>query len=243
MPSASKREVLALLFAMTFPSLMSWIDFWVLPGTGTDHNSPLAIVYGLGKLLQFTFPVIYIWWVAPQEIRTSRPHLHGMLLGACLALVFAIGMFGIYFLVLKQTNLFAEAPAKLAELLAKLHGNTAVVYIAIAIFLSVFHSLLEEYYWRWFVFGRLERMMRLPAAMAISSVAFMAHHVFILAYYFPNHFWIAALPFSLCVALAGAGWAWLYHRYQSLYAPWVSHLLADAAIMVIGFDMVSKTWG
>ena len=75
-----------------------------------------------------------------------------------------------------------------------------------------------------------------------SSLAFMAHHVFVLAYYFPGRFWIAAVPFSLGVAFGGGLWAWLYHRFQSLYAPWVSHLLADAAIMVIGYDMANRYW-
>ena len=72
-----------------------------------------------------------------------------------------------------------------------------------ALFISVFHSLLEEYYWRWFVFGRLERSLPLAAAIGISSLAFMAHHVFVLAYYFPGRFWSAAVPFSLCVAAGG----------------------------------------
>ena len=47
----------------------------------------------------------------------------------------------------------------------------------------------------------------------------------------PGRFWSAAMPFSLCVAAGGVAWAWFYHRYQTLYAPWMSHMLADAAIM------------
>jgi membrane protease YdiL (CAAX protease family) len=48
----------------------------------------------------------------------------------------------------------------------------------------------------------------------------------------------AVLPFSLCVAFGGAAWAWIYHRSGSIYSVWLSHLLVDAAILVIGYDMV-----
>jgi membrane protease YdiL (CAAX protease family) len=43
---------------------------------------------------------------------------------------------------------------------------------------------------------------------------------------------------SAAVAVGGAMWAWLYQRSGSIYAPWLSHLLIDAAIFTIAFDMV-----
>jgi hypothetical protein len=33
-------------------------------------------------------------------------------------------------------------------------------------------------------------------------------------------------------------WAWLYERTQSVWAPWLSHLVVDAAIYVIGYDLL-----
>ena len=38
--------------------------------------------------------------------------------------------------------------------------------------------------------------------------------------------------------IGGAFWAWLYHRSESLYAPWISHCLVDLAIFLVGYDMV-----
>ncbi len=99
------------------------------------------------------------------------------------------------------------------------------------------HSLLEEYYWRWFVFGQLRRLTTFLPAAVVSSLAFMAHHVVILAVYFPDYFVVAVLPFSLGIAVGGFVWAWLYERNGSVYAPWLSHLLVDAAIFVIGWDL------
>ena len=43
---------------------------------------------------------------------------------------------------------------------------------------------------------------------------------------------------SSCVALALLAVAWLYRRSGSLVGPWLSHLLVDAGIMVIGYDLL-----
>jgi hypothetical protein len=120
--------------------------------------------------------------------------------------------------------------------LEEFHLNTPARYLLLAAFMSVVHSLLEEYYWRWFVFGGLRRCLPGSVAIVVSSLAFMAHHVIILVSYFPGNLPMA-LVFSLGVAVGGAVWAWLYGRYQSLYAPWMSHLLIDAAIMAVGYDI------
>ena len=157
-------------------------------------------------------------------------------------LIIMAGTFGLYFLVLKQSGLFDGTAEKLAAWLAKFHANTPEFFLVMALFISVLHSLLEEYYWRWFVLGRLRRYLPLGVALVIGSLAFMAHHVFVLAYYFPGRFWLAAVPFSLCVAAGGLVWGWLYARYQNLYATWLSHIMADAAFMIVGYDMASKYW-
>jgi hypothetical protein len=40
------------------------------------------------------------------------------------------------------------------------------------------------------------------------------------------------------VAAGGAFWAWLYQRSGSLVGPWLGHLLADAAIFTVGWQLV-----
>ena len=45
------------------------------------------------------------------------------------------------------------------------------------------------------------------------------------------------------MAVGGAAWAWLYERTKSIYASWVSHLLVDAAIFVVGWDLVERAAG
>ena len=65
----------------------------------------------------------------------------------------------------------------------------------------------------------------------------MAFHVIYLAIFFG---WSspATYLFSGAIAVGGGVWAWIYQRTNSIYGPWLSHLLVDVAIYYIGFDLV-----
>jgi membrane protease YdiL (CAAX protease family) len=152
--------------------------------------------------------------------------------------VVAAGMFGLYYGFLRDSSVFGNTPAMVRRKLEEFGLDTPAAFFAFAGFLCVIHSFLEEYYWRWFVFGQLRRVVPLGSAILVSSFAFMAHHVIVLNVYFPGQFWTATLPFSLCVAGGGGVWACLYQRSGSLLGPWLGHLLIDAAILVIGYDLV-----
>jgi membrane protease YdiL (CAAX protease family) len=237
-----KRDGLALAFAMAFPSVMTWMEFMVLPGEGAEGSPALLAVFVAGKIVQFTFPLAFVWWFERDRIRLAAPTSRGLELGIAFGLVVGVGALVLYFAWLGRSSFMAGTPAEVSAWLTKARVNTPAGFLGMAVFISVFHSLLEEYYWRWFVFGWLKRYLRVGLAMVVSSLAFMAHHVIVLTVYTPGQFWTMVVPFSLCVAGGGIVWAWLYERTQSLYAPWISHLLVDAALMVLGYDMVSPYW-
>jgi uncharacterized protein len=46
---------------------------------------------------------------------------------------------------------------------------------------------------------------------------------------------------SAGVAVGGAFWAWLYERTGSIFGPWLSHLLIDAGIFWIGYDLIRQS--
>ena len=71
----------------------------------------------------------------------------------------------------------------------------------------------------------------------VSSLAFMSHHVIIVHAFIGEPLWLIVL-LSLSVAVAGGFWAWLYQRCGSLVAPWLGHVVIDAGIMLIGYDVV-----
>jgi CAAX protease family protein len=235
-------DILVLVIAMVLPSIMSWVEFIILPGAGREKNLALQLTFGLGKVVQFSLPILYVWFWHRQELLLSRPSLRGLELGAAFGLLVGAGALALYFLWLKHAPALADTPARIHRWLTEFNLASPAGYIAMALFIAVLHSFLEEYYWRWFVFGWLRRYMPLVPALLLSSCAFMAHHVIVLSVYLEGYFWTAAVPFSLCVAGGGLVWAWLYHRCGSIYAPWISHLLVDLGLMGLGYDMLAKYW-
>ena len=228
----------ALAVAMLFPTFLSWVDFVVLANRGAGPNPAQQLAYATGKAVQFSFPVLCLWLFERRLPRPARPTTRGLGLGLAFGLSVAAGMIGLYFLLLRDAPLFAQMRVELRQKLTEFNLTTPFAFFAFAAFLTLLHSLLEEYYFRWFLFGWLKRQVPLAVAVVLSSLAFMGHHVVVLGVYLPGHVLTGVLPFSLCVGVGGAVWAWLYHRSGSLYAPWLSHAVVDAAMFVIGYDLV-----
>jgi membrane protease YdiL (CAAX protease family) len=43
---------------------------------------------------------------------------------------------------------------------------------------------------------------------------------------------------SAAVLAAGACWSWLYLRYESIWPAWISHVIADAAVFIVGWQLL-----
>lgn len=234
-------QLLFLAFAMTLPTLMAWLYFKQLGGQGAAANPLQQAAYSGSKAVQFALPVLFLWLTERRIWAVGRPRLNGWPVGVGFGLAVGAAMLVLYHGYLRDSPALADTPAKLRAKLHEFAVDSAGSYWMLAIFIVLIHSLLEEYYWRWFVFGQLRRFVPVALAIALSSLAFMAHHVIILDAYLPGRFWSAAFPFALGIAVGGAVWAWLYDRADSIYSPWISHALVDAAIFVIGWDLLNRT--
>ena len=242
-PKSRTRDAVALTFASLFPLVMAYLYFVVLADPDSTSNPAFQAAIGAGKGIQFLFPLVYVWWFEREQIRFKPPTWRGLPLGVAFALAVGIAMFVLYFAWVQHIPAVAtETPQKIHEKVQAIGIHSPGGFLQMAIGICVIHSLFEEYYWRWFVFGWMRRYLPGVLAIALSSIGFMLHHVVILAVYFPGNFWTLALPFSVCVAVGGGVWAWLYERSGALHAPWLSHCLIDAAIMGLGYVMLEPYW-
>jgi uncharacterized protein len=241
-PPAIERRLTAVLLAvaMAFPTLMAWLYFKQLGGEAGTANPLQQAAYTVGKLVQFALPVLWLWLTQRKLWATRRPRFDGWPVGVGFGLLVSAGMLRLYYGYFRGSPVLADTPEKLRGKLDEFGVSTTSVYAALALFIVVAHSLLEEYYWRWFVFGRLRTLIPFGSAVALSSLAFVAHHVVLLDVYLPGRFFTAAVPFSLGIAVGGAVWASLYARADSVWSPWLSHALVDGALIVIGWDMVFR---
>jgi membrane protease YdiL (CAAX protease family) len=198
--------------------------------------------YALGKALQFAFPLLWVFGVQRQPIRLQRPRAAGVATGAAFGAMAGAAFLLGFHLWLGPAGLLAEAGRAMAARVSGFGVGSPAAFAGMAVFYALVHSLLEEYYWRWFVFGQLRRLMPAPAAIVLSSAAFTVHHIIVLAAYFG---WRspATAVLSLGVAIGGMVWAWLYQRSGSLLGPWLSHALVDAALFAVGYRLLRATLG
>jgi len=237
LPSASTnktRDWLAVLFALVLPSLVTLAYFVWAQGSAAGVQQA---VYSIAKVVQFAFPVFWVAWIQQRRLQFDLTSTRGIVLGGAFGVVIFMAGLAAYHYWLKSADFFLAGQQPIQEKIAGLGLDHAWKFIALAVFYSLFHSLLEEYYWRWFVFRQLKSLTSFGPAVMISSLGFMAHHVIVIGHYF-GYFTLVTWLFSLAVAIGGAVWAWLYHRSGSLLGPWLSHLCVDVAIFTIGYEMM-----
>ena len=241
MRDSRSAQAAAVIAAIVFPSLVTLVYFHLLAGHAPRLQQS---AYGLGKILQFSFPMIWVAFGLRLSVwRAGLPPLERKLssaasvgFGLVMAALVVAGMFAIY----RWLFPYDLVESLRASVTARVRGFSVdnwQKFAALGLFYALVHSLLEEYYFRWFVFGRLRHLISFVPAMIISGLAFMSHHVIVLAHYFDG-LSAETVLLSLAIAVGGAIWAWQYERSRSLLGPWLSHLLVDAGIFLIGYDLV-----
>lgn len=235
---AGRAEGWAVVFALVFPSVATWGYFIGLAPAGTTAQQASMVV---GKIIQFAFPLVWLFLIRRQPFPLSlRPR--GVVEGLGSGLLFLAVILAGYHFWFAPAGYLAAGAEEIARKLGGLGVRTVSAYVVLSVFYSLIHSFLEEYYWRWFVFGKLRQLLPVPAAIVVASLGFMAHHVIVLAFYF-GWFSVQTVLFSLAVAVAGAIWAANYQRSGSLLGPWISHALADAAIFLVGYQLAQGLFG
>jgi uncharacterized protein len=239
-PPQARTLAAALAFAMLFPTAVAWLYFLALAHGGGQVNRWQQLTYAAGKCVQFAFPVVFLWAFEGRFPRPGWPRFAGLLPGLGFGVAVAALIFVLYYGALRHSPLLAETPARVRQKVQEFGVASAESYALFSAIICLAHSLLEEYYWRGFVFGQSRRLLPLAPSLLLSALAFMAHHVLVLSVFLPGQFLSAVVPLSLAIAAGGAVWAWLYERSGSVWSPWLSHLLVDAAIFGVGWEMLRK---
>lgn len=225
-------HVAILVLVMVLPTASTWLYFVLLAGLPS-----MQVVYLGSKVLQFGLPVAWVVCIQKRRLRIGRPQFGDLLLGLVFGAV-AVGVgLAAYYGYFQGSVYLERAPALIQAKTQGMGLTRPALYVAFALFVSVPHALLEEYYWRWFVFGQWCRVLPVGIAVVMSSLAFMAHHVIVVHEFLQTSWWVTAF-FSCCIAFGGAVWAAIYRRSGSLYGAWLSHLILDCGIMWIGYDLI-----
>lgn len=109
---------------------------------------------------------------------------------------------------------------------------TPKTYLFIALYITFGNSLLEEFYFRGFIFLQLYRTINPIFAYLFSSVLFAVYHVAIFATWFNGGLILLALS---GLTIVGLIFNWLNTKSNHFLNSWILHILADISIVGIGF--------
>ena len=217
--------VVALLLLAPVPTIGVVAALHAAPGPVGDA------VFAAAKLWLLLFPAA--WFVLVERGRSgwSRPEREGLRAGLLVGSAMAAAIVLAYWGVLRDL----VDPHPLRRAAFEMGLGSPAAYLAGAAAWTFANSLVEEYVWRWFVLRQLRALLPASAAILGSAALFTVHHVFALAAYLePEHVVLG----SAAVLAAGAGWSWLYLRYESIWPGWISHVAADAAVFLVGWQLL-----
>jgi membrane protease YdiL (CAAX protease family) len=237
-----KVTALAVAVALVLPSVLIWGWYVALArgGVSGPPNPLQQVLYVVSKAVQLAFPLLFVRAIDGRWPRPRRPRREGLGLGLGFGVLVGCGILVLYYAWLAGGAMLRDVPPRLAGKVDELGVRAPAALLGMALFLAVAHSLLEEYYWRWFVYGRLRGLVSDRVAVVVSSLGFTAHHVVILNVLLPGQFMTAVLPLSLGVAVGGVFWCWLYGRTGSLWWAWLGHVLIDAALLAVAWDLLQR---
>lgn len=220
------QSLLVLLLLVPAPTLGSLAAMWFEPTRGTSVGQGL---YMFCKLWLLALPLV--WWklVEKQPLSYSPMKQGGLWVGAGLGLLMGLVIYA-------AGALLGPSLVDVAHLREQVSANgldTPLKYLGLCAYLALVNSLLEEYVWRWFVFRHCERLSNTTLATIASALFFTLHHIVALK---AQMGWGVTLLGSLGVFSGGLIWSWCYARYRSVWPGYVSHIIADVAIFILGWQ-------
>jgi uncharacterized protein len=225
MTTKARHAQLALLLAAP-AQMIGVISSMGFPGTTGRSITLLAYAWML------VFP---LWWTRQIEHRllkvtapTRTEWLNGLGLGAAMfaCIVGAYAMVG-------QTWLDTAVIRKTAITVGLQNFS---IFVWFGIYFTFINSFVEEYFWRWFIDRQCCTLLPKYQATSLSALLFTLHHVIILKFYIPDGRAIVLGSFG--VFAAGLVWSICVRQTKSLWVSYLSHLLADAALHLIAWQIL-----
>jgi membrane protease YdiL (CAAX protease family) len=235
----SKVPLPFLALGLVLPTVITWVYFvWLADAPPSRQQA----AYGLGKGMQFLLLAFVLYgWMGGEIKRSLRRwkeiHASSWIAGLVSGLLIGGSILAIYLWLMLPLGVM-ESVREVAKAKLTAYGGDSVLGLAvIGLFYALFHSGLEELYWRGFIYRGFSRNMADHWALALSSLGFMAHHVLVLGKFF-GYGSVWTYVCSAGVAVGGIIWGVMFRKTDSLWPTWLSHGLVDASLFLIGYHLV-----
>ncbi|MCC5644403.1 CPBP family intramembrane metalloprotease [Nostoc sp. CHAB 5824] len=223
--SPNRNALLALLLLVPVPSIGVATQLYMLPGA-KGH-----LVALLSKIWLLAVPIIWLLFVDKENLKFQYAKGRDLLAGVGLGLLMLCIILIVYWLLGAQWIDVEYVRDRATQV----GLSSFAIYLVGAAYWIFINSLLEEFVWRWFMYRKCEMLVTPPLAVVMCALFFTIHHTVGLAAYFD---WRTTILCSLGVFIAGAVWSWCYLTYRSIWIGYISHVFADIAIFIIGWQLI-----
>ncbi|MCU9613777.1 CPBP family intramembrane metalloprotease [Caldibacillus lycopersici] len=192
------------------------------------------VIKTAAKLVMFLIiPLAYITFVLRQPILAFLNVKSIDIKNLRLGFIFGVLAMGIVISAFVLFHNFINTDTIIDDLQTRLK-ITPEIFLFIAIYITLGNSLLEEFYFRGFIFFNLYKTDHKLLAYLFSSLLFSVYHVAIFAVWF--NIWLILLA-MLGLFLVGLVFSWLNTKSNNFLNSWLLHILADLGVMLIGFHL------
>lgn len=142
-------------------------------------------------------------------------------MGIGLAAVYLMGYF------------FLKQSLKIGVMVAQLNQSASINaknIIFIGLYIIVFNSLLEEFFWRGFMFKELKELIGPWMAHAFTGIAFSFHHIM---FYFNWFGYTLLILVTAGLIIFTILMNFIFQRYQDLFSCWLIHGMVDTVQVFI----------
>lgn len=196
----------------------------------------LMVSYGVKTLSKLTLfilgPLFYIVKVKKTSLKSALNLGRKTGKSAKLGIILGILSFVILLMAYNVVGLFMDFGSIVGEL--KNVNVTAKNIIIIGLYITFGNSLLEEFFFRGFVFLNLYQLGFKKSGYFFSALLFSLYHIGIFKNWFEP--WVMALALFGLISI-GLIFNWLCTKTNNFINSWIVHILADSAIILIGFKL------
>lgn len=218
-----KTAVVVLAVAVMCCVIMAMVDGVIRPGYAIKSASKLLVFLVLPALASQYDRNVRLW----QLFRFPRKGFGAALgLGAAVYVMITGGYW-----LLSGVFDFSNIAGALAENAGVDAGN----FLLVSIYISLVNSLLEEFFFRGFVFQNLKHSVSRLFAYVFSAALFAVYHAAMLTG------WFSPLLYLLVMAglfVGGVVFNLLNEKLGTIYVSWLVHMFANFAINTIGFMLL-----
>lgn len=226
MSSSRRNAIIPLLLLVPAPTIGTWFGMYAEATRGTGLGQA---IYAGSKLWILALPILWLLLIDRGRPSWSAPSRGGIGVGAVSGLIVGAGIILGWAIVGRH---IVDTGTMRETAIASSLGDP-LRYAIFALYLCTINAVLEEYVWRWFVYRKCETLLGRAGAGAVvlSALLFTIHHVLALRAQLD---WLPAILASAGVFIGGCLWSTLYLRYRSIWPGFVSHVIVDIAIFLLG---------